>query len=474
MNIRILSAIKTRLSPTEEIIKHRLDSIQKLDPDAYSTLVNKIEFQFIVRQKLRLRRLVRKYVLRRLDTRGPILSRRNFIRFVNSADNEKVILFVARHTTHDFIKASDYLRRKGNYKTALLMFHPTLRPVMEEHFDVVWVYPSFYDLCATLIELRPWIIHAQGSSSFYPFPALAKTMGNAPVVSQVMDVPSNAKPTAQHYDDRGGMPEFNLDEFMQQFPYKHTDGVTIFNYQMSITDRLISGIEKPAPTIEFHNYPSKNDCISPSKRQLKNDGIHIVYAGTVEPSNLQRKHNGDLQFHSLIKKITGQGLHLHVYPSPQFEPAGLRKYLREYVDIASKNPLFHYHDPIAPGKTAQELSQYDYASLMYTLEEIEEFDFVRMHRESGGLSSKVFTYIEAGLPTIVTEHSTETARIIEKYGAGLVIKENQLPQLSTILASQKYDELAKGVARAQESLSLETHALRLRDLYEKAGAPSTV
>jgi len=470
MNFKIPSVIKTRLLPTSEQIRQRLGPIQELDPAAYSTLINKIEFQFLLRQKLRLRRLIRKYILRRLDTRGFVTSRRNFIRLVNSADNEKVILFVCRHPTHDFLKASDLFRQKGGYKTALLMLHPTLRPVMEEHFDAVWVYPTFYDLCAVLTLLNPWLIHAQGSSSFYPFPVLAKTMTNAPVVSQVMDVPSLIKPTKKHYEDRGGTSELVLDKFLESYPYSYTDGVTIFNYPTSATEQLRARLSAPAPTIEFHNYPSKQDCIHPKKRQLSDDGIHIVYAGVVEPSTLPKAHFGDLQFHRLIQIITSQGLHFHLYPSPQYDPSSLRKYLREYVEMDANNPLFHYHDPVPPGRTAKELSQYHYASLMYTLEDIQEFDFVHLYKEAGGFGSKVFTYIEAGLPIIVNSYASGSARMVREYENGLVIEENQLNQLSDILASQDYDELTDGVARVQESLSLENQAVRLQNLYEKAAA----
>jgi glycosyltransferase involved in cell wall biosynthesis len=477
MKFRIFSKafrqITARLFPTGEIIRDRLDSIRELDPDAYSTLAAKIEFQFIRRQKLRMRRVVRKYVLRRPDTRTPATTRQHFIDFVNNAEGEKVIVFVVRHPTHDFIKASDFLRREGGYKTAILMFHPTLRPVMEEHFDEVWVYPSLYDLCSVLIQIQPWLIHAQGSSSFYPFPALAKTMSDSPVISQVMDVPSNAKPTAQHYADRGGMSEYTLDTLLQNYPYAHTEGVTLFNYQISITDRMINGVSNPAPVIEFHNYPAKIDCVSPKNRSLKNDGTHIVYAGTVEPSSLPRKHYADLQFHNLIKKITDQGLHFHIYPSPQYEAAGLRDYLREYVEIDQANPFYHYHDPVPPGRTAEELSQYHYASLMYTLEDIDEYDFVRMYQEAGGIGSKVFTYLEAGLPLIVNNHSTEPARLVEQYKNGLVIQESQLDQLSEVLASQDYDLLNDGVVHAQESLSLDNQAKRLLDLYESVGNTAT-
>jgi glycosyltransferase involved in cell wall biosynthesis len=469
MNLDISSAITSRIFPTSQLIRQRLETIRELNPRAHSTLLSRIEFQLFRRQKLRMRRLVRKYILRRPDTRGSMLNRRDFIRSVNDAENEKVILFVARHPTHDFLKASDYLRRQGTYKTAILMFHPTLRPVMEEHFDAVWVYPSFYDLCAVLIKLHPWLIHAQGSSSFYPFPVLAKSMTDAPVISQVMDVPSNAKPTQKHYADRGGSTEYALDDFMQTYPYDHTDGVTIFNYQMSITDRLISGIAVPSPIIEFHNYPSTTESIPPKTRQLKNEGIHIVYAGAVEPSTLPREHYADLQFHNLIRKITSQGLHFHLYPSPQYEASSLRRYLHEYIEIERVNSLFHYHDPVPPGQTAAELSQYHYGSLLYMLEDIDEFDFVRMYEEAGGIGSKFFTYLEAGLPMIVSSHSTAPARIVQRYKNGIVIEESQLNQLSDNLASQDYEQMNSGVTQAQKSLSLENHAVRLQELYEKIG-----
>ena len=59
--------------------------------------------------------------------------------------------------------------------------------------------------------------------------------------------------------------------------------------------------------------------------------------------------------------------------------------------------------------------------------------------------------------------------MVEQFGSGVVINENQLGDLSTILDSQQYDELNDGVARAQEFLSLENQAAGLQDLYEQVG-----
>lgn len=468
--LRLLETFARRISRTDKLIRRRLDFIKQMDAEAHATLITQIEFQPIRRQKLRFRRLIRRFVLRREDTRGKALSRRDFVRLVNDSDGEKVVLFVARHPTHDFLKASDYIRRHTGYKTALLMYHPTLRPVMEKHFDGVWVYPSFYHLCSSLIQLNPWVIHAQGSSSFYPFPVLATALNSAPVVAQVMDIPSLVKPTKQHYEGRGGAPERALDQFVENFVYRHAAGVTIFNYQISVTERYKTDTPSAAPVIEFHNYPAAKDIVVPKSRQTNNDDVHIVYAGVVEPSTLPKAHFGDLHFHSLIKKITSQGLHFHLYPSPQYEPSSLRKYLDEYIQIDAANPFFHYHDPVPPGQTAEELSQYDYAAMLYTLGEVPEYDFERLYRESGTMGSKVFTYIEAGLPTIVADYVAEPARMINKFGNGLVIEEDQIDQLSTFLADQNYGALAEGVIRAQQELSLEIQGERLQKLYEIAGA----
>lgn len=143
------------------------------------------------------------------------------------------------------------------------------------------------------------------------------------------------------------------------------------------------------------------------------------------------------------------------------------------MDIDSTNQFFHYHDPVPPGDTAEELSQYHFRSLMYTLEDVQEYDFVSLYARGGGFGSKVFTYMEAGLPIIVDKYATGSSRLVNEYGNGLAVEENQLDHLSTILAAQQYDELTDGVIRAQESLSLENQAAWLQDLYEKAGAGNT-
>jgi hypothetical protein len=73
------------------------------------------------------------------------------------------------------------------------------------------------------------------------------------------------------------------------------------------------------------------------------------------------------------------------------------------------------------------------------------------------LSAKLFSYIQAGLPVLISEEYRFMAGICRKYGIGLVLSRAEVAHLRDRLAEVDYEQLLINVESAKQELDLRNH-----------------
>jgi hypothetical protein len=191
----------------------------------------------------------------------------------------------------------------------------------------------------------------------------------------------------------------------------------------------------------------------------------LVHAGQIKPSTSSRRMFGDLHVRPLFASLCEQGLEVTAYTAAM--AGSLDAVLGEYTELAREQPRFHIEPrlPIASLVAAMH-GRHHFGILLYPFDD----DLVvgKRHLQTA-LASKLFAYVAAGLPILVSPELEFMAELVRSHGIGLVVPRRDLAALAHRLEDIDYPALCAAVARAQPSLCIETQlpdVLRLVD-----GAP---
>ncbi|HEY5564374.1 MAG TPA: hypothetical protein VIL33_02205, partial [Rhodothermia bacterium] len=141
--------------------------------------------------------------------------------------------------------------------------------------------------------------------------------------------------------------------------------------------------------------------------------------------------------------------------------------IEEYYRIDAANEYFHLHAPVPQSKLAGELQQFDFGILPF----FEGHSGLREEKMRFSTTMKLFNYLEAGLPVIVSRDLEYQAWILNRGGVGLAISASDIADLRRLIEATDYAALLRDVAIYRERLSLRKNLPRLVDFYRSL-APS--
>jgi hypothetical protein len=212
------------------------------------------------------------------------------------------------------------------------------------------------------------------------------------------------------------------------------------------------------PSLFFPLY-CDNDYFHNNVKSLAIDDMHFVYAGGVAGAQRDAAQYGLIQFHNLIKILSDQKIHFHIYPSP----TNFKADYYEYEHLSDTSNYFHFHHSVSQDQLAAELSRYHFGLLPFF--RIDSGQSAEKFRYATTL--KLFNYIEAGIPILVSEDLIYQNWIILRNNAGLSIKKEDLSCMKEFITPIDYRELVSGLIRKREEISLKAHIPRLIRFYKQ-------
>ena len=129
--------------------------------------------------------------------------------------------------------------------------------------------------------------------------------------------------------------------------------------------------------------------------------------------------------------------------------------LGEYVDAAANDPRFRLEPRLPVARLVDALhGRYHYGILLYPFDD----DLVvgRRHLQTA-LASKLFAYVAAGLPVLVSPELGYMAELVRTHGIGLVVERDDIPTLAERLDDTDHAALCAAVACAQPEFCIERH-----------------
>jgi len=387
------------------------------------------------------------------------LTHKKIIDRINTPSGKKKILYITITPSFNLLRQSICIRKSGNYETILLMESPWLLRFMERYFDAVCIYDTYYALANILKEVKPYMIHVQGSMLGSDFLCmLAKLLNNSKIVFEFYDVPSLTI-TKEDSVCTWGEKDTKLGFFAEQYACENLDGI-VLGYSHEAAEILRKHYNTTVPVLEFHSYPCKEFFAEKSNGFKK----RLVYGGLVYPKNCEEIFSS-YQLYELIEVLTKQGFYFDVYASPHISNISFEKHFIDYIKFSTWNEYFKFHKGILPTQAPKIFSQYDFGMVVYLFKG-DLNNPINSHNKIR-LTNKIFFYIEAGLPIIVSEEFKYVSKLVREYEIGIVVSQKDIPNLSKIISTYNYEKLKNNVRVARKELSMENNINRLIGFYEE-------
>lgn len=261
------------------------------------------------------------------------------------------------------------------------------------------------------------------------------------------------------------------DRIAERYCLEHTNGII---YRASIDEIEYfkkRGYKINCPTLLFSHYCSKQLFAEQDIKKLsdKDHEIHLVYTGCMSA----KQTNCDYDYYiPLAKKLSSMKIHFNMYPPPfscdmtRDEKKFFKKHY-EYIQLDKTNPYFHFHKPAKYEKLSQEIAKYDFGVMDQIGLEYKLRDFNESLLQKCWIGNKLFSYLEAGIPIIVSEKAIGDKTIIENYKVGFTIKVGEINHIKEIIKKYDYEKLKGNVLKAREELSIDNQIERLEDFYRR-------
>ena len=189
---------------------------------------------------------------------------------------------------------------------------------------------------------------------------------------------------------------------------------------------------------------------------------HVVYAGGIVPYEiaLTRGH-GNHVFDDLIQLTAADTFELSIYVNQNAREMPWHQH-EHYFDLQETHKHFHFERGLPYDSVTQALSRFD-AGIF--------FDNVRLssynpaHFEFN-ISSKFFTYLEAGLPVVVYEEAEAMADLVRSFGLGTTYRAQELHTIVPAVREIVGNDYLGGIEAFRREFSMESYAQTLLEVHD--------
>jgi len=393
------------------------------------------------------------------------------------ASDQNLIIFVSKNAYYNQLRMSTALRRKG-FRTVAVIFNPDLEGHKSGYFDDV-ITTDLLSFILWLREAKNVVLHTQGWLFRYHIPVLIDAFlpPHCTQVVELMDLNSFLLPENQMEELLPYMQatwgehveqEQRLQVKCEQYIANNCDGIIYQGSDRHIDIFGARGSNREARWLQFLSYPladffSKRQ---PHVEQSSSLSPRLVFAGGIPPINSKHPAEifGDAQMVATVETILQQGLTLHVYNNPLRIPSvDYPHQYAQHIEFERRYSEYRFFRGEMPWKIANILAEYDLGLIAY---DYSDELLVGPEHFKTLIPAKLFMYLEAGLPILVSRRAEATAEFVEKNGCGIGITDSELHSLPEFLRTIDLSALRRGALEARQRLSIDQEVHRLINFYE--------
>lgn len=301
-------------------------------------------------------------------------------------------------------------------------------------------------------RLNPYVFHVHAEPNIIPATVMMKS--NSPVIYDAQDLSGT----------RFGVEALEREERdAEKYCLENADGI-VLKFDREILDFYRNiGYRIECPFLNYLDY-----CVSElfrDNRSNKEGEYELAYAGIVSPSFLSVEEEGNNQLLEIARKIIAQKIHFHIFTNPW--SMGRKDAYMDYVELDNNNRYFHFHFDKPQGELHSMLCNYHFGCSIH--------DFSRTKRtktfEGTAIGNKFSTYLEAGVPIIISRNLKTNTRYVERLGVGIGIELDELDKLYEILCNMDYEELKRNVVSVRmEKMNVMNNIHRLIEFYDRVAS----
>lgn len=377
-----------------------------------------------------------------------------------------LILYTSFSFSHNYLKLLKQLRAGG----ALIALHmadgfmcgtvPLESLAGQGYFDALLVSNPYVLELPFLAENYAFdAVHASvGSGSPYVFAELVRR-SKAPVIIDYFDfrevmhggdpaigknfgvtnMPLELELWKRVFTEAAGLMYLDSPEVVEDLSRAHGHTPKALHFQSYVLEEWLA----PAPA-----------ALAGDPRRLPGD---IVFAGGLHKAG-QHGHAFHSSFHDGIRRVMDQGFRFTVINGCD---QGNGQGFENYLEMAAARPDFTYQPAVPNDRLVSLLARHELGWNAQNMNEGSEKPYY--YRTLMG--SKMYNYLEAGLPCIVAAESAYVAHMVRSKNIGLVLSWEEWDRFGEMAKKADWEAIRAGVARARARSTMVRHAPRLYSFY---------
>ena len=374
---------------------------------------------------------------------------------INSAGVNNIlrdaIIFVSDRPNYFFLRVSLSFRKKG-VKTILLS-RWGVEKEQEVFFDHIILYDSILDLKG-LENAVNCIIYVQSWVGWNFLPVYIKHITSQKIACNVNDLTNLLFDNKKYLGLIGlSREEAELDLLCEKYILDHFPFVSL-PYDLKILGGISSDLTKRVGKSIFYFpcYPCPSFFTQAKRRELI-DPINLLFVGGVPPDDRPDQVFKDAKMRDIVDDLLQGEFTLTVLNNPQL--AIKRKNIKDqypyFMELSANMKNFEFESGHPPWKLKDFTKEYQYGLMLYSFEGI----LISKPHYQYIVPSKLFSYVELGLPVIVIDEMLAVSEIVRQHGIGIVVSRDEVRELDTVLEKSEYDTYIDNINTFRERYNMD-------------------
>lgn len=363
---------------------------------------------------------------------------------------KKEIIFVKRNPQVRIYKEAWAIKKRFPDYKLILIGNRIDEEFFGQVFDEILYYNSLQELIQYVKTNNPLVYHVHAEPNIEP--ALVAEHSSVPVVYDVYDFSGI----------RYGLENLNIEERNYEKYALENASAIVFKFPESILDYYRDhGYKIDVPVMTYMDY-CVDDYFATGKPA--ENAINLVYAGVLNPSTWPAEKYGNNQYYDIVEKVVKQNIGYNIYIN-KWQLENEDEY-RDYLDLMARNEYLKFNFSRPQSVLQQEIKNLSYGVSFHN------FNITNHHPLFGetSIGNKLSTYLEAGLPVIVSDNLKLNTKVAEELGIGFGVSLDSMDNLRSVLESKDYGKLKKQVLSVREKeMSALENVPRLIEFYKKTG-----